>query len=372
MKRVLFTALGLAPAMTGGGLVPGDPGGPVLTTPGTATWTTETTDSGIRAIYSITDDTILDWGQLDVPFGDELVFDFVGGSAGNSIANMLGGGTIHTIDGSVFSNGNVGFFSPGSDLVVNGSVTAASVTMATLGVDAADFIDGGGFVMNGGGLSFLSVAGEITATNGDVVLAGGFVDLDASSQVTASQAVRIGAADQVAVAADGSKRLQTGSGLGFVLNLGEANAATIEIAATNAVSNGGRIQAADGIGQIFLEVGPGGQITNEGSGLLVGNTSPVGAFVDGGSTFDPDEGDAAVGLNPSALKIPALRRPDGTRINRERVVRNDAPMAASADAGRDRNRTPVAVAGKARGSLMKRASFFGMRGGMSANQKKSR
>lgn len=303
-----------------------------------------------------------------MPFGDELVFDFVGG---NNVANMLGGGTTHSIDGSVFSNGNVSFFSPGSDLVVNGSVTAASVTMATLGVDAADFLDGGGLVMTGtGGVNFLSVTGEITATNGDVVLAGGFIDLDATAQVAASRALRIGAGNQVNLAADGSTRLQAGSGLGFVLNLGETSAATIEIAATNAVANAGRLQAANGTGRIFLEVGPGGQITNEGTGLLVGNATAVGTFINDGGTFDPDEGDTTVAVNPSALKIPALRRPDGSRVSRERVVRNDSPMTASADVGRDRGRGSVAVANRGKPSLMKRASFFGMRGGKGSDKKK--
>ena len=92
------------------------------------------------------------------------------------------------------------------------------------------------------------------------------------------------------------------------------------------------------------------------------------------TTFGPDEGDAATAVNSSALKIPALHRPDGSRVSRESVVRNDAPMTASTDVGRDRNRGSLAVAGNSRGSLMKRASFFGMRGGKSATKpvKKSR
>jgi hypothetical protein len=370
MKRVLFTALGLAPAITGGGLVPGDPGGPVLTTPGTATWTTETTDSGIRAIYSITGDTVLDWGQLDVPFGDELVFDFVDGSAGNNVANMLGGGTVHSIDGSVWSDGNVGFFAGGSDLVVNGSVTAASVILTTLSVDAADLLDGDDTTLTGSGLNFLSIDGDVTATSGDLTLAGGFIDIDDSASLNAAGRLGIAGFNQQVVMKDNGKiRSDESTGMGFVLSLGTSSASRIEIVAGTEIANAGRLQTHNGgNGQIYLEVGPGGQITNEGSGLIVGAAEIVGNYDDDGTTFGPDEGDAATAVNSSALKIPALRRPDGSRVSRGQVIRKDATMAASADAGRDRNRGSLAVAN--RGSLMKRASFFGMRGGKGADKAK--
>lgn len=373
MKRVLFTALGLAPAITGGGLVPGDPGGPVLTTPGTATWTTQTTDTGTQAIYSITDNTILDWGQLEVPFGDELVFDFVGGSNG-TVSNLLGSGTTHSIDGSVFSNGNVGFFSGGSDLVVNGSITAASVTLTTLSVDAADILDGGAISMTGSGFNFLSIGGDVTATDGDVVMAGAFIDVDDTANISAAGTLYMGGHSESATLYETGRYRLFGTGMGFVLNLGEGNASKIDIRAGTEIANAGRIQAGGaGNGQIYLEVGPGGQVTNEGSGIIVGATTVSGYYDDNGTTFTPDEGDAATAVNSSALKIPSLRRPDGSKLSREQLIRSDAPMAASADASRDRNRSALAIAkNNGKGSLMKRASFFGMRGGKSADKKKKR
>lgn len=372
MRRFLYTGLGLLPVVAGGGLTPGTPGGPVLTTPGTATWATEVTDSGLLATYTITDDTVLDWGQLDVPFGDQLVFDFVGGSGG-SVANMLGPGTFHTIDGSVFSNGNVGFFASGSSLLINGSVTAASVTLATLGTTAADFVDGGDLTLTGSGLNFLSIGGDVTATNGDVRLAGGFIDIDGSAQITASGEVAIaGYSQQATFKGEGGVDSNASSGLGFVLNLGDANASTIEISAGTEISNGGRIQAGpSGNGQIFLEVGAGGQITNSGTGIIVGATTVNGPYVNEGSSFGPDDGDVATAVNSSSLKIPALNRPDGSPVSGSQIVRNDAPMTASADSTRDRPRASQDRS-IAKRSLMKRASFFSMRGGSGAAAKKDR
>ena len=104
--------------------------GPVLSTPGTATWSTEiTAGGGTRTIFTITDNTVLDWNQLNLGTDSELVFDFIGG---DSVVNNLTGTKTHKLDGDVTSNGFVGFFSPNAHLRIDGNITAKGVTIANL------------------------------------------------------------------------------------------------------------------------------------------------------------------------------------------------------------------------------------------------
>ncbi len=345
---------------------------PVLTTPGTATWTTETTTTGTRTVFTLSKDTVFDWEQLNLKGGSEMVFNFTGGK---TVVNFLGGTGKHTIDGAVTSNGIVAFFSPTADLEVNGSIIAKGVTLATLKADAGDFSDGNGYKMSGkGGFNYLTVNGRVEATDGDVVLGGERVIISDTARIQASQDVLIGGGREISVAASGERRLKEESGFGFVLHTGETRASRIEVVAGREFSNQGTLNAKDGQvinGQIFLEVGEGGNITNESSAVIISDQTVFlkadeGDFVpEAPLTLGPNEGDAAPAVNEGTLTIPKLTRPDGTKVNAEpQTIRYTVPMSATGDARRDSERVDRRMAqNNSSKSLLQRSSFFGMRGG---------
>jgi hypothetical protein len=346
---------------------------PVLTTPGTATWTTESTATGTRTVFTLSKDTVFDWEQLNLKSGSEMVFNFTGGK---TVVNFLGGTGTHLIDGAVTSNGIVAFFSPTADLEVNGSIIAKGVTLSTLKADAADFSDGNGYKMSGpGGFNYLTVNGRVEATHGDVVLGGERVIVGDTAKIQASQDVLIGGGRDISVAASGERRLKEGSGFGYVLHMGETGASRIEVAAGVEINNQGTFTAKSG--RIFLEVGEGGRITNESSGVFVGDTvlSPNQEILEG-PVLVPDEGDTAPAINEGTLTLPKLTRPDGTKVNSEpQTIKYTMPMSATGDARRDSShpenidKQRMAQNTSAR-SLMQRSSFFGMRGGSSSVAKR--
>lgn len=365
MNTSLFPLAGLLPAFLAAPLYGQTAGFPVLTTPGTATWATEDISTGTRTVFKITGNSIFDWNGFDLPQGSELVFDFLGG---DSVVNMLNGTGVHILAGNVTSNGNVGFFSPDAELVVTGSVTANSVTLAALDVDAAAFSGGGTFTMSGasGAFNGLTVTGQIRATGGDVVLAGRAVDIGPDARVNAKGAVQIAGGTEISVARSGDgQRLKQNGSTGVVLHMGETRASRIEIAAGEQITNQGRLDVGRGR-KIFMEVGKDGKIAREKPGIIVGNLSLNGKSAKT-SSLKPNEGDAASAISSSALKMPALKRPDGRAVSKSRTLVSHAPIAASADGGRDRKRPAEQVASRGSGrAMLQRASFFGMRGGDTA------
>ncbi|MGL4399142.1 MAG: hypothetical protein ACRCXD_04690 [Luteolibacter sp.] len=338
---------------------------PVLSTPGTATWTTETTATGTRTVFNLTNNTVFDWQRLNLKDGSEMVFNFTGGK---TVVNFLGGTRTHRIDGSVTSNGIVAFFSPSADLQVNGSIIAKGVTLATLNADAADVSDGDGFQMRGrSGFNYLTVNGHVEATDGDVVLGGERVIVGSGAKLQASQDVLIGGGREISVAASGDRRLKEESGVGFVLHLGESRASRIEMVAGAEIRNQGTLNAQNG--QIFLEVGDDGSITNELTGQINGVLVANGDFENQGAVLVPNEGDGAPAINEGTLTLPKLSRPDGTKVNSEPQTLNyTVPISATADARRDSSHSKRVNAQQmaqndATRSLLQRSSFFGMRGG---------
>jgi hypothetical protein len=338
---------------------------PVLSTPGTATWTTETTATGTRTVFNLTNNTVFDWQRLNLKNGSEMVFNFTGGK---TVVNFLGGTRTHRIDGSVTSNGIVAFFSPSADLQVNGSIIAKGVTLATLNADAADVSDGDGFKMSGkGGFNYLTVNGRVEATDGDVVLGGERVIVGSGAKLQASRDVLIGGGREISVAASGDRRLKEESGVGFVLHLGETRASRIEMVAGSETRNQGTINGEGS--QIFLKVDDDGSITNESSGILVANADIEGDYNPVGSALLRNEGDGAPAINEGTLTLPKLTRPDGTKVYSEtQTIKYTVPMSATGDARRDSNHskrvnTQQMAQNDATRSLLQRSSFFGMRGG---------
>ncbi len=372
---------------------------PVLTTPGTATWTTEATATGTRTVFNLTKDTVLDWEHLDLKSGSEMVFNF---TDGKSVVNFLSGNQTHMIDGTVTSNGIVAFFSPKAGLQINGSIIAKGVTLATLNADADEFSSGTGYKLSGpAGFNYLIVNGRVEATGGDVVLGGENVFVADTAKINASQDVLIGGGRELSVATTGDRRLKENSGSGFVLHMGETRGSRIEVAAGRKISNQGTFNT--GKGRIFLEVGANGTITNESSGVIVGDLVFNGEFENDGVILGPDDGDVAPPVGDAMLTLPKLSRPDGTKVNSEPKTLNvTTPMSASSDAGRDSNsgdgvsaanvatyRLPVSATNSVRRnssdferaenrmaqrgaakSILQRSSFFGMRGGVAALAKR--
>jgi hypothetical protein len=364
MKTSLFPLAGLLPAFLITSLHGQALGLPVLANPGnTATWTTENIATGTRTVFTINANSVFDWNGFNLPSGSELVFDFVGG---NSVVNMLNGTSTNVLAGNVTSNGNVGFFSPDANLVVSGNITAKSVTLSALDVDTASFLSGGSYTLSGGLMKGLTVTGQIRAMDGDIVLAGRTVLVDTGAKLKAKGAAQIAGGTEVVVERTGSgQRLKQSSGTGFVLHLGDTRASRIEIAAGKQIVNEGRLDVGNTGHRIFLEVGKDGKITRDSSGLIIGNLSVNGKQEVKASSLRQNEGDAASAVSTSTLKMPALKRPDGTVASASRTLVNNAPMSASADGGRDRKRQAPQVASHDRGRkpLLQRASFFGMRGG---------
>jgi hypothetical protein len=334
---------------------------PVLETPGSASWDTVPTDTGFRMMFTIIDDTVFSWDNLNLPSGSQLIFDFIGGE---SVVNQLGGGAPHIIAGEVIGNGSIGFFSPNADIFLTGNVIADEVTVATMGVDPADFASGGGFEMFGSGSkNRVWVTGGIHATAGNAVLAGTQVVVDDSAVVTASNAVLIGGGTGVSVGGDNLEQLTVSGERGAILHSGTSLAERIEMKAVSAVENLGAI--GEGGAQVFIEVGESGRITAESRGLIVDGAVFEGLLEREGVEIGAHEGDAAPVVGDAKLKLPALKRTDGSRVSAARTITTSAPMSASADAGRKRAKKSedTAERNSDRKALVRRSSFFGMRGG---------
>lgn len=338
---------------------------PVLTTPGTATWLTETTDTGTRTVFTITDNTIFDWGSMNLAVGNELIFDFAGGE---SVANYLGGTGVNVIAGTVTSNGIVGFFSPNAKLVVTGDITAKGVTLSTHDVVRGSFGSGGSIQMSGSAARSIDIFGNIRAIGGDVVIASSAVTINRSASLSATGDVLLAGGSEVLVSSGGGNRLSVGGDAGFVLHLGESSASRIEVAAVSQIKNQGILSAPSS--RIFLEVGAGGDIVNAGSGLIVADPIFEGT-INRGTDVEAHEGDSASPVSDAVLRIPTLKRPDGSRVSGSKTVKNSTSMSASGDATRDARRRDQRVVKRRKSpSLVRRSSFFGMRGGKTVTTKK--
>ncbi len=348
---------------------------PTVLTPGTSTESVQAIGTGTRTTFTLTGNTILSWEQLNLAQGSELVYDFV---SGDRVLNLLSGSNRHTINGTVTSNGIVAFFSPNANFDINGSITAKGVVLSTLAADANEFFSGNGYTLNGGsGINRLFVGGAVTATDGDVVLAGPIIDITWNATIGASDSVLVGGGSEVGVSESGHRKLSNSSTNGDILNMGVITGSVIELMAGGSVSNEGVIDA--GAGQIYIEVGEDMQITNESDGVIIADDVFTSETITEGVVIIPDEGDSPPTVSQGTLNVPTLTRPDGTIVTVQQKVSANAPVSASGDIGRDvatKNTKgsgggPGTVTGSgqvasnrgATRSLLQRSSFFGVRGG---------
>ncbi|WP_367873887.1 hypothetical protein [Luteolibacter sp. Populi] len=363
MKTSLLSLAGFFPAVLIAPLCAQSPGAIVITTPGSATWIEEITPTGTRTIFSIGANSIFQWNDgFSLTPGSELVFDFLGG---DSVVNVLGGNGVNFIGGNVTSNGNVSFVSPQADLLVSGNIAAKSVTLTTLNVDPGALLSAGNVTFSGNPASAtgLTITGSIRATGGDIVLSGQRVTVTDTATLHAKGSAMIAGGSVVQLDRNSATRkLKATSGDGFVYHLGNTKAGRIEVAAGADFVHKGRLDAP----RIFLEVGQNGKILKESGGILVGQVT-LNGVIQKGVEGKPHEGDATSSLSPSTLKMPAIKRPDGSTVSASRTVVSNVPVSASADTARDRKSAGGSVASRAKGSskqpMLQRASFFGMRGG---------
>ena len=338
-----------------------------ISTPGSATWETFDTEFGSKTVFRIESDTVLNWDDFQLGSGSELVFDFVGGSV---VTNQLAGGGIKSIDGNVISNGVVGFFAPEGDIMVNGSITAKGVVVSTLEGDASILTQGGILqqaVDTPGGQ--VRVNGEIRATGGDVLLAGQEVVMRPTAVIEATGSVLVAGSAMVGVSLTGDQMLSSEGESGSIRHLGQVMASRVEMVAGSSLRNGGQIDA--GAGKVFLTVGESGQIKERATAVIVGDSVMDGLILSGKEVdmvAVEIDGDAAAAVSDASLRMPALRRPDGSTVSGSRTVTSTSTMSASTDAARaravEKNTAPTVSSGTERASLMQRGSLFGLRGGV--------
>lgn len=361
---------------------------PVVLTPGTSTETVDVIGTGTRTTFTLTGNTILSWDQLTLPEGSELVYDF---QSGERVLNILAGNGRHRIEGAVTSNGIVGFFSPNANFDMNGTITAKGVVLSTLSADPDEFFSGNGYTLDGGsGSNRLFVGGGISASEGDVVIAGQRVTVSGDANIEASDSLLVGGGSEVSLSETGGRGVSVGSGDGNIIHLGVSKGSVIELVAGGTVTNEGEINA--GEGRVFIDVGPDMEITNETGGVIIAGSVFTNAAIAGGVVIVPDEGDSAPGVNSGILNVPELTRPDGRLVSHGKKISANAPVSASGDGGRDAPRTNaegsaasggVSAAGSgpvagtrgaaSRGAarpLLRRSSFFGVRGGGEAVRKR--
>ncbi|MCH7227692.1 hypothetical protein [Haloferula sp. A504] len=339
----------------------------VLTTPGTATWETVATADGSQTIFTISDDSVFDWGQMNLAGNDELVFNFVGG---DTVTNYLNGAGTHLIAGDITANGNLGFFAPNGNLIITGSITAESVTLATLGVDAGLFAGGAGFTLSGASGGDVLVFGSLEATARDVTVAGQNVRIFSGASLDAPNGrVMVGGGSDIEILGAGERRLSQNSLAGTVFNEGSLRAPKIEVSAGAEVLNNGVI--GEGNAQVFFGVGESGRISNESQGFIANDSIFDGLFNEVSAVIRPHiDGDAPGVVGDASLGIPALKRPDGSAVSDRRRITYSAPMSASADSMRDRKKEKIQTARNERKPVLaSRSSFFGgVRGGTRTNR----
>ncbi|MCU0795493.1 MAG: hypothetical protein MUF31_06105 [Akkermansiaceae bacterium] len=337
-----------------------------LTTPGSASWEVFQTDLGTRTVIRVEGDTVLDWDDFQLGSGSELVFDFVGGS---TVTNQLAGGGVKSIDGSVIANGVVGFFAPEADIVVNGSISAKGVVISTLEGNAGILTQGGILQAGSGtGAGQVRVYGSITATEGDVLIAGSRVSLFSSSVVDASDSVMLAGSSRVALAPSGEQRLYSAGETGLVRHLGRVQAQKVEMVAGGSIRNAGVIDTGS-TGKVFLTVGDSGEIVEDLSAVIVGDKVVDGLIKAGAqyTALSGIDGDSAPAVSDGSLRIPALRRPDGSTVSGSRTVTYTSTMSASSEAARARASDETAERSapkQEKASLLQRGSLFGLRGGV--------
>lgn len=378
------------------------PGNPVLVSGAASCVYNEIGGIGSTQI-DLSANSIIRWNHLGLEKpGSQLQFFSSGNVPNPTVLNHVTGrspGALsHSIQGDLsFDQGRLILSNPAAPLTIGGRIQAASVIVSTHDLDpqmqenllrgeAADFLN------SQHGLTLEN--GRITATQGDVVLAGREItlsnpSLDESNGIQANTgSVRIFGGSNFRLLNNGPQRLESlpgnDEGSGNVLNGGNASiraGRNVEIRANASITNrtDAVIESNPIDGGLFFRVDDGkGTVTNDGF---------MRAFV----FSDPDVTGEGTNLNPTGdepqlaatgiSRFPVVSRPGQKVSVKNVVVYESAPTAGTASTQRDRAQRGsgnkparetrlVSNTRTSSGLLARGRSFFGLRGGAKAKKKK--
>lgn len=326
--------------------------------------------SGTTTLITMDSSTLISWRNFSSGANDELQFQF--GSPNDSVLNLVEGTGSGFFRGRLESNGRVGVVAPNGNLVFSGEGQTRGLLLSTLDLDSANtdhWLNGRSATFGGQGnpgVRVLQVTGSgITADGGDLVLVGNLVSVDAP--LSASGTIALGGGQSVTLDPLDPARVSGTGSSGVVVNLRRLEAETISIKAGREINNNGSLVAGRGAGRIFLEVGSGGEIINDGNGVILGNRGLVGAFNDEGLSLDPNDPSNPNGVTSTMTRLP--RRSSG--VARQTRSVNQASISSVRLTGRRglpvkakaKTPKPVAKRKSEKKTIFRGGTFFGKRYG---------
>jgi filamentous hemagglutinin family protein len=235
---------------------------------------TITQTPGVTTISQATAKGIIHWQDFSIGAGE--LTQFVHPNVSAATLNRVVGGIPTTIQGTLQANGQVYLVNPNGIVVgPSGRINTAAFVASTLDVSDQQFLAGGDMRFTGNSLQGVTNFGSITATNGDVVLLGHYVQ-NAGAINAPNGVAALAAGDDILLQPAGDERVVVNSGIPTggtgVQNSGSIKAAQAELKAAGgnvyalAVNNTGVIKAtgiATKNGRVILSAN-GGMVQNSG------------------------------------------------------------------------------------------------------------
>lgn len=235
------------------------------------------TPAGTTLSISTPDRSILTWGAYGVAAGDTHIFTLPASTA--SVLNRVTGGAATAIDGNLTSNGRVFILNP-DGITVGAGAVINTAGLGLSGVDEANFN-----FANSGNLSYFGTAdanGDVSVASGAVITVGstGNVTL-AGDQIAFAGNINAGVLDVNAKATAGA-----GVTIGGAANTrvgGALDSAANRYGTLNVTTGGSNVDASSGGGVVIVGgtlkiVTNGGNVTQTGTGISVGDTNAAGTL----------------------------------------------------------------------------------------------
>ncbi len=345
----------------------GCPSGAKLLTPGTATCEVV----GGATIVSLSDNTVIQWNSFSLPAGQEMQFNFL--NPQNTVVNRVTGTGTTLIGGTLSSNGNVVILAPNSWLLFRptAKVTAGSFTASGLDAEPTQFFDGGReieFHATPQTNPTTVIRGQITTTDGDVVMVGR--ELQVIGNIDAAGSVTAVTGEQVTFQRNSPTHSETTGGKQIIQGGVIRAGGDIAFISQEAMSMTGEMTAGNGNGRFFAKVNDDGNILIGNAGLVIHARSmkfsekPEGevAFI------PPAEGDNPGALSPALNEFPSLAE----NKKPKQTVPTSSAITARAGSGfttaeeKKAKRKPAALAENV--SPMRKRSFFRTRATVTTNR----
>lgn len=275
-------------------------------------------DGNTLNIDQFTDKAIIHWEDFSIDSGEATVFHQPG--SGSSALNRVTGSNASNIMGALRANGNVWLINPNGILFGPGSVVDVNGLLAsTLDVSNDDFLDGGGFHLQGNSNASVKNFGRINTAQGGTFIAAQTVENHGYIGAVDGRVVMAGGGDVLVDSGVNGGHIMvngTPNGGAHILNDGEVVASDIALKARNnnmwatAVNNKGALRAnsvsteggrvvlsAEGGSGVNVEgeiTTPGGDVEIGGGEITIsgmvntGNPNGVGGSVNIGSSSSVD------------------------------------------------------------------------------------